>query len=265
MLWMSKSPLEADDETWQLECWHWLFENFGETHPRDDTPLILPNGSFFPSTDRTGHDKAQFIFDMVARHMRVPTDGFKLVPQEETIDPRVGNLLVVQNAPSSPAGTFQLQRDNELTVTYDPASLDRPIQLIATLAHEISHAVLFTTLEPPPGGDECEEFATDLAVTFFGFGLFGANSAFEFRQFSDMGSGMQGWESRRLGYLTEAEWGFSLAVFLLSCGYDETEAQRFLKPGPAAYLKKSLAYLRKNKHLWQGLDRSNLTGSPISE
>ena len=265
MLWKTKSPLEPNDEDWQLACWRWLFENFGDTHPVTETPLVQANGTYFPSTDLTGHNKAQYIFELVARHMRVPTEGFKLVPQQETVDPRVGNLLIVQNAPASPAGTFQLHANNELTITYDPAGLDRPVPFIATLAHEISHALLFTTREAPPGGDDCEEFATDLAVTYFGFGLFGANSAFEFRQYSDMGTGMQGWETRRLGYLTEAEWGFSLAVFLLVSGRNEANTLDLLKPGPAAHLKKSLKYLRKNKQLWQGLECSNVPDSPISE
>ncbi|MEO9876391.1 MAG: hypothetical protein ABJM26_15600 [Anderseniella sp.] len=265
MLWKTKSPLQPNDEDWQLACWRWLFENFNDTHPITETPLIQPNGTYFPSTNLTGHTKAQYIFELVTRHMRVPAEGFKLVPQQETVDPRVGNLLIVQNAPASPAGTFQLQANNELTITYDPAGLDRPVQFIATLAHEVSHALLFTTRETPPGGDDCEEFATDLAVTYFGFGLFGANSAFEFRQFSDMGSGMQGWETRRLGYLTEAEWSFSLAVFLLISGRDETETLNLLKPGPAAYLKKSFKYLRKNQHLWHGLECSNGPDSPISQ
>ena len=134
-----------------------------------------------------------------------------------------------------------------------PASLSRPIELIATFAHELCHPLLLSIPEPPPGGAECEEFATDLATTFFGFGLFGANSAFEFKQHSDIGAGSQGWSTRRLGYLTEAEWGFSLAIFLHNNEDNLQLAMNHLKPSLASYLKKSLKYFHANPQLLDGI------------
>ena len=253
MFWKSKSPLSPDDEEWQLECWRWLLENFGGIDALSQSALILPKAEFFPGTDATGHAKAQHIFCQVAEHMGISPDEFELVPQEKAIDPKLGGLMVVQNAPASPAGTFQASSDRRLRITYDPAGLDNPSELIATLAHELCHPLLLSTEEKPPGGDDCEEFATDLAVTYFGFGVFGANSAFHFEQYSDLAGGTQGWSTRRQGYLTEAEWGFSLAVFLLLTDQPGDEIYQYLKSSPAGYLKKSLKYIRANMHLIEPL------------
>ncbi len=253
MFWGARSPIDRDDEEWQLECWRWLANSFAGWGPLSERRLVLPNSEFFPATDHEGHARAQRIFKSVADCFGVPPEQFVLSPQDEAIDPRVGNLMVVQNAPLSPAGTFQVGDDGHLHVTYDPAAVDRPGELIATLAHEICHPLLLSIPEPPPGGEACEEFATDLAVTFFGFGIFGENSAFQFEQFSDIGSGTQGWAARRQGYLTEAEWAFSLAVFLLVTGEPEKVALDYLKPGPAAYLNKSLKYLRANEGILDGI------------
>ena len=57
--------------------------------------------------------------------------------------------------------------------------------LITTLAHEICHPILLNIPTEPPGGGDMEEFATDLAMIFFGFGIFGGNSSFQFRQFNN--------------------------------------------------------------------------------
>ncbi|MDX6851136.1 hypothetical protein SCD92_17290, partial [Gilvimarinus sp. SDUM040013] len=55
-----------------------------------------------------------------------------------------------------------------------------PTQLVATFAHELSHYLTCTANEPPPGGWDNWEFATDIAATFLGFGVFMANSSFNF-------------------------------------------------------------------------------------
>ncbi|MDH4318404.1 MAG: hypothetical protein OEV64_08445 [Desulfobulbaceae bacterium] len=44
--------------------------------------------------------------------------------------------------------------------------------MIATFAHELSHYLIATAPEPPPGGWESWKFATDIGATFLGFGIF---------------------------------------------------------------------------------------------
>ena len=72
--------------------------------------------------------------------------------------------------------------------------------MVATFAHELSHYLTATAPEPPPGGWDNWEFATDICASFLGFGIFVANSAFSFNQYTEVDS--QGWQSSRGGYLT---------------------------------------------------------------
>jgi hypothetical protein len=176
--------------------------------------------------------------------MGLSPDRFRLIPQEKAINPVVGGNAIVQNVPRSPAGTFRSGRRRS-RVTYDPDLVTRPMDLVATFAHELCHALL-QTKGRPPGGNENDEFATDLAVTFFGFGIFGANAAFHFRQFYDSSTGTQGWSTRRSGYLTEPEWGFSLGLFALSTDTLDKRIAGYLDVGRAAHFRRSLKYLRAN-------------------
>jgi hypothetical protein len=118
--------------------------------------------------------------------------------------------------------------------------------LIGTFIHEIAHAILSGVEQEIPGGSEMEEYATDLATAFLGFGVFGANSAFDFQQYSDIGTGTQGWSVRGLGYLTEAEWVFAIAIFLSLRNESMASVAEWLKPTPRTLLKKAMRYLERH-------------------
>lgn len=247
MFWRSKkSPLEKEEEEWLISCWAWLLDKLTDLETFRQFPLVLPTSEFFPPTPETGHRRAEHIFNCVAKLTGTEHWPYVLVAQEEDIDPVAGPLAVVQNIPGNPAGTFSLREDDKIRITYNPALISQPGNLIATFAHEIAHALLHTVPFEAPGGPEFEEYATDVTVAFQGFGIFGANHAFEFSQYSDAGTGTQGWSSRRTGYLTETQWGFCLAIFLYLRGESPDAALQWLKPGPAATLRKSLRYLNGN-------------------
>ena len=87
--------------------------------------------------------------------------------------------------------------------------------LVAVLAHELGHVILLR-----PGlvdrKDPDMEPLNDLLTVFLGFGIFTANAAFRFEQHSDNRS--QGWSARRTGYLSEQQFGYSLARFAYERG-----------------------------------------------
>lgn len=243
MFWRTRSPLEVDDEEWQLECWHWLLQNFGGLTALRERQLVLPTYAFFEPAPKAGHAAAVHYFRQTCAYFDVDPDGFLLEPQAEEIDPVLGPMQIVAGIDQGPAGTFSVGDGNRLLITYSPKLTGKPMQLIATFAHEICHPLLLETAEPPPGGDDMEEFATDLAMTFFGFGVFNANTAATFRQFSDAGTGTQGWSFERQGYLSPAERAFALALFMQLRGESANMAESHLEAGAAAYFRKSAKYL----------------------
>jgi len=246
MFWSMRrySLLDQDDEEWQLDCWAWLIEKLGGLAALRDQPLIVPTTEFF-KRPQSGDNPAEHYSAEIIRLTGMENWPFKLVEQEGSINPVVAPLAIVQNVPPDPAGTFRVERENEILISYSPDLLQSPEDLIVTFVHEISHGLVLNIGKEPPGGWECEEFATDQTVAFLGFGVFGANSAFRFNQFSDNATGTQGWSYRRSGYLTQLEWSFALAVFLSLRGDDTEQALRFLNDGPAASLTKCVQYLGK--------------------
>ncbi len=87
--------------------------------------------------------------------------------------------------------------------------------------------------------------ATDLAVAFRGFGVFGANTAFTFGQHQDAFS--QGWASSRNGYLSERSWAFALALFCTL--KDKPEPTEHLKAALVDPTRKAMRYLERNAGL----------------
>ncbi len=143
----------------------------------------------------------------------------------------------VENIEPNPAGTFEIHDDNDIVITYNPKLLNHPTQLVSTFAHELSHYLTTNCPEAPPGGWDNWEFATDITATFLGFGIFMANSAFNFYQLSTLET--QGWETSRHSYLSEEEHTFALAIFLQLKNLPIEAALPYLKPHLKKVLKKS--------------------------
>ena len=239
--------LEPELETWQLDAWKSLLEYFGGVERLRRSPLVVATREFFPPTVATGHERAQHIFDCVKTHAEMTDWPCIFLAQPDAPKPQVGEFAILKfTGGKAPLGTFAVDGDMP-TVTYDPASINQPAVLVATLVHELAHYRLMPVRVRLPGGDEMHEFATDLMTAFLGFGLFGANQAFTFSQHGDSIS--KGWQWSRQGYLRERDWAFALAVFLDLRGQAPEALKGLLKPHLYADLKSAARYLGRNPSL----------------
>lgn len=246
MLWSSGKFLDADVEDWHVDCWNWLLRCAGGLEQFKKSSLALPIKEHFAATDLEGHAKAQHIFDIVRQYCGMTDWPVKLVAQHETAG-RVATFGVVQN-PDGVAGTYS-QNGDVVEISYDPADIDNPVNLIATFAHELGHYLNGSFQEAPPGGWDLVEPATDVTAAFFGFGVFGANSAFHFTQTQDFES--QGWDTAKRGYLTEAEWTFSIAIYCALADQSVEIAMPHIKKHLAKQLHKAAKYIEKSNILNQ--------------
>jgi hypothetical protein len=228
----SRSYLPPEEEEWQIETWRWLLDRFGGLAVLSQASLVVPSREFFPPTEATGHDRARYVFEAVKNHAGMADWKCELIAQAERPD--------FVECDHAAAGTFSFD-GRAVAITYDPALLDEPVKLVATLAHELAH--YFLAAELPPGGEEMLEPATDLTAAYLGFGVFGANVALNFEQHRDVFS--HGWSSSRLGYLNESGWIFALAVFAFLRQDPIEPLQQFLKPHLYAELRKATKYLRR--------------------
>ena len=236
--------LSEEDRYFQIECYKWLLKNFGGDHFYKDIQLVLPSKEFFPDEIDSPEDAAQSVFNQVKNLAGLSDWPCKLEPQQEDPNSRVSPTILVNNVEHNPLGTFSTNSENEVVITYNPKIVSTPTQMIATFAHELSHYLTGYTKEPPPGGWENWEFATDICATFLGFGIFQANSVFNFTQHTDVDS--QGWQVSGGGYLSESEHSYALAFFLLLKNISPDIAYPHCDANIKSILKNSIKEIEKS-------------------
>ena len=239
-----KPVLTAEDQLFQVECFKWLLMHFGGDDFYKDTQLVLPTREFFPSVVQSSDAAAHETFAQVKKHVGMEDWPVTLEAQAHDVEPLVSPTVVLQNLENSPAGTFSVDETHAVTITYNPKITADPIEMVATFAHELSHYLTEGAEQPPPGGWDNWEFATDICATFLGFGVFQANAAFRFRQYS--GNGVIGWGTTSGGYLLQAEHSYALAIFLRLKNIEPREALPFCDDNVKGYLKAALRELDRS-------------------
>jgi hypothetical protein len=96
MFWEPESPLSTDDEEWQIESWRWLLESFNGTEALRKRRLVEPAAEFVPSAEKKGHEQAEYVFGLTATLMGLSPDRFRLIPQDEAINPVVGPATILR-------------------------------------------------------------------------------------------------------------------------------------------------------------------------
>jgi tetratricopeptide (TPR) repeat protein len=104
-------------------------------------------------------------------------------------------------------GLYQ-DKDGRAVVQIEESQFDEPLSLVATFAHELAHVLLLGE-HRLKGDEEDGERVTDLLAVFLGFGVFLANSAAQSNVFLGL---VEGRESSRLGYLSDTELAYALAI-----------------------------------------------------
>ncbi len=199
-------PIDRDEFEWLLACFAWIDRTLGQRdHARGFTPsLVLPSDE-----ELTAASTASALFQSVKSKAGLADWECRLEKGDAAPEAIVTGLATGPYSQSNALGTFSIE-GNMPVVRYDPALLRDPDALVATFAHELAHLVIHT-LGMPPGGEALEEHATDCMATYLGFGIFLANSARQFSQFSD--GAMHGWSSNTSGYLSENALVTALVIF----------------------------------------------------
>jgi hypothetical protein len=214
-----------------------------------ETRLVLATREFFPPTHAEGHERALYVLERVKLWMGMQDWEAELHAEKRGEDlQRIGTFARLQYRRRAPDGTFRIE-DGQAIVTYAADLVAQPRRLIITLSHELAHYLLASIREPIPGGDELHELATELAVAYCGFGLFGANDAFNFEQHQDVFG--QGWRAGRRGYLSESTWAFAIALFATLKEIEIPKGE--LKAGVADLTRKATRYLKRNPGLLEPL------------
>lgn len=249
-----KLPITDDERQWVDEGFGRLEKLLGRQRMLQ-AKVILPTAEHFPDFYDKTPATAEMLFQRVCSYMGVVPSNieFEIFP-DETEELRTILPYWRGNAGRCAAGLYtrhdvEQDRDGDklkrpIVVAVRSTQLNDPMSLVATVAHELGHAILLGgELIDPKTPDH--EPLTDLLTVFLGLGIFTANSAARFLQFQD--ERKQGWSMKRLGYLPEEVYGYALAKFAAERGEDRPEWVRHLSTNVRAYCKRSRSCLKKNR------------------
>lgn len=214
-------PIERDELEWLFACFAWIDGTLGQRDHADGfTPaLVLPSDPALLEAST-----ASELFEAVKSLAGLAEWECRLEKGEAGRERIDTGLATGEFSEGNVLGTFSVE-GNTPVIRYDPALLSEPDALVATFAHELSH-LLIHSIGIPPGGPELEEHATDCMAVYLGFGVFLANSARNFSQFSD--GAMHGWSSRNSGYLSENALVTAQVIFEKRFGFS-ADVKPFLK------------------------------------
>jgi hypothetical protein len=211
--------ITPEEEGWQFSCFEWLMRGTGGFGRFRHAVVVLPTDTFFPQKGQRSPALQEALFAQIKAHAGMGEWACTLAMQEADPSMYLTPRISVQGSLGTEAGTFR-RSGSQALISYNPSLLADPMAFVATMAHELAHFVVSEIAEEPPGGAENLEFATDMAAIFLGFGVFLVNSSFRFWQ---SGNSIA---SRRLGYLSEEQRIFALAMFTQLLGQDPAPISR---------------------------------------
>lgn len=234
-------PLDAERRHFFEHNLLWLKRTFPKPtlHKRK---VFMPVASDFPIDWKKGEETAHDLLPIVCKAMDIHpleiqleffNNGRKMVDMGSYFE-------VVNTEPNTneAAGEyFGKNKNGKYLVGLEEGLLQFPDNLIATLVHELAHVKLMGHAKM----DYNDEMLTDLTTVFFGFGIFNANTAFQFNRSNE------GWSWSDLGYLKIDEWAYALALFTYLRKENNPEWEQYLNPTIKKLFKKSSEYIYQNE------------------
>jgi hypothetical protein len=241
---LAKVSLTEEEKTWIEESFLWLIDQFGSDILRLAS-VVLPTEEFFPDRYDSSDEAVDSLVSRVCAYMKVDPNRLELIFYEAS-DPIQNLVPIYESSRQGAAGLFSApDNKDKLILGLELSHLGNPESLVATVAHELGHVHLLAD-KRLTGEEEDHEHLTDLLTVFFGLGVFTANAAFRFSQWES--GGYQGWRAGRLGYLSEAMYGYSLAAFAWMREESKPEWSKYLASNINHYFKRSVTYLEKTEN-----------------
>ncbi len=253
-----KSVLDSETTEWEMAVAGWVLESFGGLDQIRQTEMVLPNAAFFPTDGEEGEALAKLLFRHVLNYAQMEDWPVLLEPMPESVPTIMGDVVVERSGPPKPAGLISLdsEQSEAVLIKYDPGLVGKPYDLISTFAHELAHYLMWSAKKLPPGGMALHEQSTDALAVHMGFGIFMVNSAYTFSAWNDSFS--FGWSSTRLGYLTQRQLLYAIAIFLRLKGGNPEQVSQYIGAPLQKLWKKSFQEIDdipdlegKVKQIWE--------------
>ena len=194
-----RSPLQLDDE--ERIC---LEDEFAElfylfnNEEFFDRKVYAPTKEDFPFRFDGDKNEVKEVAARVAGIMEINPDDIQLVYFSAGME----NFAYDEEEINAGGEYLAKDENGKYLVALREDILKDPEALVATLAHEFAHIKLLGEFNLPFN----DEYLTDIVPMFYGLGLFPANTCYKF----------YGSSYSSLGYLTQMEWGYLLAMYAFS-------------------------------------------------
>jgi HEAT repeat protein len=227
-----KCPIDTFEKVWIEQAFRWLGKSFGSRRLLEAL-VIEPTAEYFPDPYDESNAAIEALFERVCKYLQVRRDRFKL------------ELI---NDPDGDSGEYIRTRPERIVL--NEINFHQPMQVVATSAHEVCHAILI-------GEDrlsthfEDYEWLTDLTTVFLGMGIFAVNASTVYRR----------GRLRRDGYLSEREFAYALALFAWLRDEESPKWANQIRLNARHDFEASLNYLRESNDCLFG--RSNYTSGNL--
>lgn len=234
-------PITEEERQWIDHSFLRLANLLGG-HRICDAVVMLPTPEHFPDPYDGSEEALAAMFRRIADRMDVDTGKIDLEIFDDITQTTRSLVPFWHGETSGAGGLYSHDGASRTVVAISASQLENPMTLVATLAHELGHVILLRPGLVCHDEPDMEPF-NDLLTVFLGFGVFNANAVFQFQQYTSYDR--QGWSTRRLGYLSEQQFGYALARFAKERREPKPEWARYLNTNVAAYFKHSVAWLRQ--------------------
>jgi len=257
-----RSPCDPSAKKWTEDRLRWLSGHFG-LHVLLEKPVILPTSEFFPDKWDATPAAVQKMFERVCGYMNVPPRSVELKIFNDTSNS--GSMAALDPLRGFAAGTWQgadhswgasqtgtpgAPRAQDARPSYgsrrsvirlEQSTLDRPSDLVGTMAHELAHQRLLGEGRANSQAFD-NELLTDLTAVYHGFGVFLANNPRKSTGRLDVWPGTQ---LKRPEYLSEPMLAYALAHIAWFRDEPKPAWAKHLRWAPRAAFKEALRYLDK--------------------
>ena len=242
MKWFTpKCPVCDEEKEWLEKAGAWLVKEFNIEI--DNITVILPTPEFFPDRYRGEEEDVRTLLGRVCSYMGVNVDRLSLDLFSDKEKEMRNHLPSFESSHRSAAGLYR-EGEDLIKISLSSDHLRDPMTLVAVIAHELGHVLLLADKKIARDRKD-HEHLTDLLTVLLGLGIFTANSAFQFTQWS--GGFKQGWQTQRLGYLTEPMFGYALALFAFTRRERKPNWSKYLEGNVKHHFKSGLNYLQGSK------------------
>lgn len=242
-LFPARCPIDEPTKKWLTYRFDWLLDRFGPAALHGT--VATPTARDFPERFDGSMASLQSVLRRVGDRLGVDasTVDLNLYEGRDKLDElavEFGGAARWDGA----AGTYQEQYDGDsprYSVSIERSVAANPTLAVATMAHELCHALLLGGRHIAFDEEDCEPL-TDVTAVFFGFGVFIANSLVT----ESTTPGVWGWSVGRQGYLTYPILGYALALCAARRGEAKPAWARYMRPDAMDMFRKSARYLRKH-------------------